>query len=242
MKLKAIRDSYGSIPDLDALYTDRKHPNGLPYHIYVPDSLEAGAKYPVVIFLHGYTDIPLGMHNGFPKGVWSLPRVQSKHPHIVFIPRHRTIHDKWDDDKYRAMTVEALDDLIEEFNKNPKSPNMDTTRIYLTGFSRGGVGTWNFIKHYPNKFAAACPLAGFFEGPQDLSAAQAIRHVPIWIFNADGDGGVAGSRMSYRMLTEAQAPNVRYHEYKGHNHVIDDFAYFTEGFMDWLFAQKRTPH
>ena len=94
------------------------------------------------------------------------------------------------------------------------------------------------MKYYPRKFAAACPLSGFSHGPQDLSEAQAIRHVPIWIFNGDGDAGVGGSRLSYQMLTKAGAPDVRYHEYAKQGHVIDDFAYFTEGFMDWLFDQK----
>jgi hypothetical protein len=50
--------------------------------------------------------------------------------------------------------------------------------------------------------------------------------------------GVGGSRTSFQMLKKAGAPNVRYHEYAKQGHVIDDFAYFTEGFMDWLFAQK----
>ncbi len=45
--------------------------------------------------------------------------------------------------------------------------------------------------------------------------------------------------MSYQMLKSVAAPDVRYHEYEGQGHVIDDFAYFTDGFMDWLFAQKR---
>jgi hypothetical protein len=51
---------------------------------------------------------------------------------------------------------------------------------------------------------------------------------------------VAGSRLSYQMLKKAGARDVRYHEYEKQGHVIDDFAYFTEGFMDWLFGQKQT--
>jgi predicted peptidase len=239
-KLKAIRDAYGSIPNLDSIYEDRTHTNGLPYHIYVPDNLKNGEKYPLVIFLHGYSDLTIDTHNGFPKGVWSLPLVQSDHPHILFVPRHRTFDDKWVHDEYRIMVIETLDALIKEFNSDPDSPIIDTTRIYLTGFSRGGRGTWNFIKHYPNKFAAAAPLSGFSEGPQTVTEAEKIKHIPIWIFNGDGDKGVAGSRLSYQMLKKAQARDVRYHEYENQEHVIDDFAYFTEGFMDWLFAQTLT--
>ena len=239
-KLKAIRNSYGSIPNLDSIYKDRTHNNGLPYHVYVPKKLKPGVKYPLVTFLHGYSDLTIDTHKGFPKGVWSLPLVQSEHPHILFVPRYRTFDDMWVQDNYRTMVIEAMDQLIREFNSDQKSPGIDTSRLYLTGFSQGGVGTWNFIKHYPHKFAAAAPLSGFSHGPQNVKQAEALRHLPIWIFNGDGDKGVSGSRLSYQMLKRAEARDVRYHEYKKQGHVIDDFAYFTEGFMDWLFAQKRT--
>ena len=239
-KLKAIRDAHGAIRNLDSLYEDRTHPNGLPYHIYVPDALENGESYPLVVFLHGRGDLRIDIHNGFPKGVWSLPQVQSKHPHILFVPRHRTKADRWVRDKYRTMVIEALDDLVEQFNGDGDSPNIDATRIYLTGFSQGGMGTWNYARQYPRKFAAAAPLSGFEYGPQNVEQAAAIKHLPIWIFNGDGDDGVDDSRRSFQVLKQAKARDVRYHEYENQGHVIDDFAYFTDGFMEWLFAQQRT--
>ena len=98
-----------------------------------------------------------------------------------------------------------------------------------------------YIRTFPRKFAAAAPLSGFSHGPQNADEAKAIRHIPIWIFNGDGDRGVKGSRISFEALKEAGADDVRYHEYLKQGHVIDDFAYFTTGFMDWLFSQKRKP-
>lgn len=240
-KLLAIRDSYGSIPNLDSIYEDRIDHNGLPYHIYVPKNLKNGVNYPLVMFLHGFSDLTIDTHEGFPKGVWSLPLVQDKNPHILFVPRYRNFDDMWVQDNYRDMVIETLNNLIKEFNGNQDSPNIDTTRVYITGFSQGGMGTWNFIKHYPHKFAAAAPLSGFSEGPQNVKEAEALKHLPIWIFNGDGDDGVDGSRLSYQMLKKVNALDVRYHEYENQEHVIDDFAYFTVGFMDWLFAQKIKP-
>ena len=67
-KLKAIRNEIGSIKNLDTLYEDRKHKNGLPYHFYIPKHLKAGMKYPMVIFLHGYTDLTIDTHKGFSQG------------------------------------------------------------------------------------------------------------------------------------------------------------------------------
>jgi predicted peptidase len=241
-KLLDIRDSYGSIPNLDSLYEDRINSNGLPYHIYFPKALKEGEKYPLVMFLHGYSDLTIDTHEGFPKGVWSLPLVQSDHPHILFVPRYRTFDDMWIQDNYREMVIETLNELINEFNGHKDLPNIDTTRIYLTGFSQGGMGTWNFIRHYPDKFAAAAPLSGFSDGPQNVEQAEKINHIPIWIFNGDGDEGVGGSRLSYQMLKKADASDVRYHEYENQEHVIDDFAYFTDGYMDWFFGNKLKPN
>lgn len=237
-KLKAVRDSYESIDNLDKLYSNRRHKNGLLYHIYVPTNLVPGKKYPLVTFLHGYTDLTIDTHKGFPKGVWSLPLIQKDHPHILFVPRHRTTKDKWTQESYRKMTIEALDDLIKEFNGDLNYPHIDTRRLYLTGFSQGGQGTWDFIKYYPHKFAAASPLSGYFKGPETVSEAEKIKHIPIWIFNGE-DNGVKGSRVSFKMLKQAGAKDVSYHEYPGQGHVIDDFAYFTPGFIDWFFSQQK---
>lgn len=129
--------------------------------------------------------------------------------------------------------------MVAELNGDPKTPNIDVDRLYLTGFSRGGQGTWNFIRTFPKKFAAAAPLSGFSHGPQTPDEANPIKHVPIWIFNGDGDRGVKGSRISFKTLKDAGAADVRYHEYHQQGHVIDDFAYFTDGLMDWMFSQRR---
>ena len=65
--MEKIRDSIGSIRNLDSLYQNRTNPNGLPYHLYVPAALQPGTKYPLVIFLHGATDLTIDTHKGFPK-------------------------------------------------------------------------------------------------------------------------------------------------------------------------------
>ena len=237
-KLKDIRDTYVAINGLEDLYEDKMHSNGLPYHIYIPEKLEKNKAYPLVIFLHGYSDLSIDTHKGFPKGVWSLPLVQTEHPHILLIPRYRTFDDMWIQDNYRNMVIETIDDLIEEYNLNVKTPNIDINRLYLTGFSQGGMGTWNYIRNFPNKFAAAAPLSGFFEGPKNKEEADIIKHIPIWIFNGDKDRGIEGSRLSYKMLVSVKARDISFHEYKDQGHVIDDFAYFTEGFMEWFFSQN----
>ncbi len=237
--LRAVRDKQGSIDGLNKLFTDVTHKNGLPYHVYVPPGLKANQAYPLVMFLHGNTDLTIGTHKGFPKGVWTLPEVQKAHPHIVFVPRHQVHTNRWTDAPYHALTIKALDDLIADHNADPAKPDIDTKRLYVTGFSKGGAGTWYFIQQNPDKFAAAVPLAGARQGPTTAEGAKSLKHIPIWIFNGDPPERSAASHTSYAVLKEAGAKSLKFHEYAHRGHVIDDFAYFTPGFFDWLFSQHK---
>lgn len=237
--LKAIRDAHGSISGLDKLFSDKTHKNGLPYHLCVPPELKAGQAYPLVMFLHGNTDLSIDTHKGFPKGVWTLPEVQQAHPHIVFVPRHQVRENQWNEPVYHALTMKTLEDLIDEQNTNPNTPNIDTQRLYVTGFSKGGAGTWYFIQKQPQTFAAAVPLAGARQGPKTRDEAKPLKHLPIWIFNGDPAERSAASHVSFKSLSTAGAKTLNFHEYEHRGHVIDDFAYFTPGFFDWLFAQRK---
>jgi len=241
LELKAIRNLYGAISGLDVKFESRVHPNGLPYHLHVPPGLERGKRYPLVIFLHGHRDLALDVRHGFPKGFWTLPAVQERHPHIVFVPRHQDEAQRWEDEPIHAMTIRAIDDLIAAFEVDPSAPKIDRDRLYLTGFSKGGTGTWAFIAQNPRMFAAAIPVAASGGGPQSVEAAVRLRHIPIWMFAGEDDFKAAPRAIQYLdLLRQVNAQDVIYHEFIGEGHVIDDYAYFTPGLIDWLFAQHRT--
>jgi len=242
LELQAIRNRYGEISDLDRKFETRVHPNGLPYHLYVPPGLEPGNKYPLVIFLHGHRDLALDVRRGFPKGFWTLPAVQESHPHIVLVPRHQDEGQRWEDEPVHAMTIQAIDDLIAALDRDPSAPKIDPDRLYLTGFSKGGTGTWAFLAQHPRKFAAAVPVGVSGGGPQSVAAAARLRHIPIWMFAGENDPKAAPRAIQYLdLLRQAHARDVTYHEFIGEGHVIDDYAYFTPGLLDWLFAQRGNP-
>lgn len=241
LELQAIRDWYGEITRLERKFEAKVHPNGLPYHLHVPQGLEPGKRYPLVIFLHGHRDLALDVRHGFPKGFWTLPTVQERHPHIVLIPRHQDEEQRWEDESVLAMTIQAIDDLIAEFERDPQAPKIDPDRLYLTGFSKGGTGTWAFLARHPQKFAAAAPVAASGGGPQSVEAAAQLRHTPLWLFAGENDYKAAPRAIQYfELLRQVNARNLSYHEFVGEGHVIDDFVYFTPGFLDWLFAQRRS--
>ena len=113
---------------------------------------------------------------------------------------------------------------------------IDTTRIYITGLSMGGFGTWEFIARKPNLFAAAIPMAGY----SDPNQLEKIKNIPIWIFHGNKDkwNPVEGSRNMYALLSESSI-DVRYTEYNlGHGDTFKK-AFKEPDFIPWLFSKSK---
>jgi len=126
--------------------------------------------------------------------------------------------------------VELLDQLGTEFR-------IDPDRVYVTGLSMGGFGTWDILLREPGRFAAGIAVCG----AGDPSQAERIQHVPVWAFHGDKDGvvPVSGSREMVAALKKAGA-EPKYDEFPGVGHGSWYKAYATPGLWDWLFAQRRT--
>ena len=133
-------------------------------------------KFPLLIFLHGSgergTDISLVKKHGPPKMV----EEQDNFPFYVLSPQCPT-GQRWD-----ALGVKALIDKI--VKDNP----IDKNRIYLTGLSMGGFGTWDLAIKYPDYFAAIAPVCG--GGFVHAFQAEQIKHLPIWVFHGALDNVV----------------------------------------------------
>ena len=117
-----------------------------------------------------------------------------------------------------------------------KEYSIDPQRIYLTGLSMGGYGTWDLLARKPDLFAAGVPVCG----GGDESTAEQIANIPIWVFHGDLDSAVPVSRS--RTMVEAlkkAGGHPKYSEYPGVEHNSWDKAYADPELMKWLFAQKR---
>jgi poly(3-hydroxybutyrate) depolymerase len=127
------------------------------------------------------------------------------------------------------LTLEALAGLRKEFN-------LDERRLYVTGLSMGGYGTWDVIWREPRLFAAAVPVCG----GGDESKASVIKDIPIWCFHggADPTVPVARSRNMIKAI-EAAGGRPKYTEYRGVGHNSWDRAYSEPELPGWLFGQKR---
>src|ERR1700730_12920161 len=131
------------------------------YQVYVPADYDSRKKWPVIVFLHGagergddgllQTDVGLGH---------AIREHAANFPFIVVIPQCRK--DKlWTQPDMQAQALAALDQSSQEFHA-------DRNRVYLTGLSMGGYGTWDLAVKYPKRFAAYVGICGGIREPERL--------------------------------------------------------------------------
>jgi predicted peptidase len=210
----------------------------MPYRLFIPSAPARGRPLPVVVYLHGSggagTDNLKQISGGNTKGshLWTLPHVQARYPAFVVapqIPSGATWHSAGDDvSPHAELVLHLLRSLSQEFA-------IDANRIYLTGQSLGGFGTWDLIAKRPGIFAAAIPLCG----GGDPARVTAARGTPVWAFHGamDQTVPVARSRESVAAL-RAVGDAVKYTEYPNAGHDVWTIAFSEPGLPDWLFAQK----
>ena len=167
----------------------------LNYRMLFPDA-DPLRKYPLVIFLHGSGERGNDNEAQLKWGVMNFATDQNMtlHPAIVIAPQcpepmswSNVKRGKDNDDialqpepsKPMALVIGLIRRLI-------KTMPVDTNRIYITGLSMGGLGTYDAIERYPDLFAAAVPVCG----GGDTSLAASIAHIPIWIFHGAEDPAV----------------------------------------------------
>lgn len=218
------------------------------YQIYVPADYASKPTWPAILFLHGAgergDDGLLQTNVGLAPAIRQNP---SRYPAIVVFPQ--VPRDSQWVGTPADMAVAALQQTMREFH-------IDPSRVYLTGLSMGGHGTWYVAYRHPELFAAVVPICGWvrefvmFRGsvpvvPGDSAQimpllVQKLGKVPIWIFHGEVDQvvNVNGSREPAAALKAAGA-NVRYTELLGLNHNSWDAAYGSDEFVQWLFVQQR---
>ena len=127
------------------------------------------------------------------------------------------------------MTLALLDKLIEELP-------IDKNRIYVTGLSLGGFGTWDIIQRRPDFFAAAMPVCG----GGDTAEAPKLTKLPIWVFHGDNDTIVYTSRSRNMVKAIKDAGGKpKYTEYKNTGHDSFTETYRNDKVLDWFFSQTR---
>lgn len=201
---------------------------GYRYLLALPEGYEAqpGKNWPLVLFLHGSgergTDLEQVKKHGPPKLIAAGQKIDA----IVASPQCEPAQS-WNSHGVKALA----DDLVKSFRVDPE-------RIYLTGLSMGGYGTWDTALDYPDFFAAIVPICGG-AGVRWVMADR-IKHLPAWIFHGDKDTAVpvAESRKIHDFLQKAGG-NAKLTIYPGVGHDSWTRAYDDPEMWKWLFMQKR---
>jgi predicted peptidase len=200
-----------------------------PYRLASPP---AGTnRLPLVVFLHGQGEC--GTNNESQIGHAVLQFVHASN--FVARPCHVLAPQCPRTQFWRGATLDAVVRLVDHLTTTLP---IDRSRIYLTGLSMGGYGTWDALARYPDRWAAAVPICGV----GDPAAVAAMTNVPIWVFHGDSDDRVpvSASRQMVEHLRRARG-NVHYTEYHGVGHDAWTPAYTTPALMVWLFSQRRPP-
>lgn len=218
------------------------------YQIYVPADYSNRVAWPVILFLHGAgergTDGLLQTTAGLGPAIRQAPE---RFPAIVVFPQARP-KAHWTGDQ-ADMALAALAKTMSEYH-------VDANRVYLTGLSLGGHGSWYLAYRHPELFAAVAPICGWTKGspgvgiPESvvppehgasLSAlAKRLAKTPLWIFHGEMDSvvPVSASREAAEALKSVSTV-VHYTEHLGLDHNSWDATYGSQAFVKWLFAQRR---
>ncbi len=208
--------------------------------------------WPVILFLHGSEERGDDNVHQLSAGLGpALEQFGERYKCIIVFPQCRFAHEWYGDMELQALA--ALENSIREFHG-------DRRRIYLTGMSIGGTGTWYMARHR-RLFAAAVPVCGEIarnpdepfpvEPPPDIARivgaadpytvlAEAIRTTPVWVFHGAADA-VVPVMQSRRMVAALQrnGGRVKYTEYPGVGHNSWDLAYADANMIRWLLLQRR---
>jgi len=213
----------------------------LLYRQLYPDA-DTMRKYPLLIFLHGSGERGHDNEAQLKWGVMNFATDQNMviHPALVIAPQ---CPEKmgWSnfsrgDMKLQSTPSKPMQLLIELIHKLIKTMPVDSNRIYITGLSMGGFGTYDAIERYPNLFAAAVPVCG----AGDTSKALSIKHLPIWIYQGAEDPAVNPkySLEMFEALTRAGA-HPGYTQLPETGHFSWLAAYSDAIMMEWLFRQHK---
>jgi predicted peptidase len=232
----------------DTLFFEKKQfvaANGdtLPYRLCMPLDYDPGKSYPLVLFLHGAGE--RGTCNALPlkHGPLAFARraLQDKHPCFVLVPQcpkeRRWVEVDW---KLPAHDMPAtpskpLTTALELLAEVQRTLSVDSSRLYVTGLSMGGYGTWDLVSRQPGRFAAAVPVCG----GGDEAQAHRLANMPIWTFHGADDKIVLPIRSQHMVEAIRKAGGKpRYTEYPQVGHNAWDHAYADEALFEWLFAQK----
>ena len=207
------------------------------YLLFTPKGYKAGGekKWPLILFLHGAgergSDLQKVAVHGPPKIVQTKPEF----PFLVVSPQCPE-GETWSGDVLNSL----LDDVLAKHA-------VDTNRLYLTGLSMGGFGSWTLATQSPERWAAVAPICGGGDNLRLLLASgarkKALQSLPVWAFHGAKDNVVKlenSEKMieAFKKLGNTEVELTVYPE-AGHDSWTE--TYNNPKLYDWFLAHTRQP-
>lgn len=209
------------------------------YMIFVPRAYDAKKQWPCVVFLNGSGECGTDGARQTLVGLGpALLADQDRWPCVAVFPQKPTPKKQWSE----------FDDLVmATLDATRRECNIDPARIYLTGLSQGGAGTWSLGARHPDLWAALMPVCGYGD-PQEL--AGPLVNIPIWAFHGSKDNVVPPAKSTAIVdaitalrtrvrIAGAVADEPKLTIFPEANHNSWDPAYRDPATPAWLFAQRR---
>ncbi len=196
----------------------------LDYLLFLPEGYEKSEKdYPLILFLHGAGESGTGLARVKKHGMAKVVETKKDLPFIVVSPQ--SPGRGWNPETLNAL----LDRIILDYR-------VDRDRVYLTGLSMGGYGTWTLAAQHPERFAAIAPICGG-GNPKDASK---LKDLPIWVFHGAKDPTVPIAR-SQEMVDALKAvgSSVKFTVYPNAVHDSWTETYDNPELYAWFLSHKR---
>ena len=241
--LSAITFATSSMAYTQSLSSEAGVYQTLPYRIYVPAHLDTTEKVPLILFLHGAGERGNDNTAQLIHGVSNLVdySIRTNQPFVLLAPQcpagSQWVNVPWNAAQHTMPPTpsESLKLALDLVRQTMDTQPVDPHRIYVTGLSMGGFGTWDCIQRNPDIFAAAVPVCG----GGDIALAAKIKNVPVWVFHGDQDPVVSPQRSRDMVNAIRQAGGwPRYTEYAGVGHDAWTATYDNDEVWDWLLAQN----
>ena len=203
----------------------------LDYLLHLPEGYDAdpSKRWPLVLFLHGAGERGDDVWKVATHGPPKLVQAGQDIPAIVVSPQCPA-------NQWWTQHLDALSALLDKMEAEYR---VDGDRIYVTGLSMGGFGTWALAGRNPERFAAAIPICG----GADMISAISLREMPVWAFHGEDDA-VVPLEETTRLVAAIErrgGTKVKLTTYPGVNHDSWTQTYDDPAVWEWLFSQVRGP-
>ncbi len=218
----------------------------LLYRLHRPPPSKTGARRPLILFLHGAGERGSDNQAQLVHGVQTILAGAAALGEPLFLAAPQCpANEKWVDIPWsgsaHAMPPRpspSMKLVLGLLEKLMGEEAVDPDRVYVTGLSMGGFGTWDLLQRRPGLFAAAIPICG----GGDARLARRFKKVPLWAFHGARDETVIPFRSRAMVAALQQAGgHPGYTEYPGVGHNAWAPAYADLAVLRWLLAQRRTP-